>query len=96
MQAERITNHSSLHSVWAFLVKASGLLSIGKVDYFQRGQRGAVSFGISSQAFAHQSGMIRFMRSFSSRPWRALGWGFLRENLGILREKSFWAPAIDL
>ena len=48
MQAERIINRSSLHSVWDYLVKTSGSLSIGKLDHFQRGQQGSVSFGISN------------------------------------------------
>jgi hypothetical protein len=33
MQAERIKNRSSLHSVWDFSFKTSGSLSIGKVSF---------------------------------------------------------------
>ena len=51
MQAERIINRSSLHSVWDYLVKTSGSLSIGRVDHFQRGQHGSVSFGISKNDY---------------------------------------------
>ena len=49
MQAVRIKNRLSLHSVWDFTFKTSGSLSVGKVDHFQRGQHGSVSFGISSR-----------------------------------------------
>ena len=48
MQAVRIKNRLSLHSVWDFTFKTSGSLSSGKVDHFQRGQHGSVSFGISN------------------------------------------------
>ena len=48
MQAVRMKNRNSLHSIRGFILKTGGSLSFGKVDHFRKRQPGSFSFGIST------------------------------------------------